>query len=161
MRSKGHSHNKFMRFITVPFKALVKARDLYVRSLTTCASRVSYGHGSGGCSAQYSGLPRSFSSAMSATCNDNEDLRELIRAASVTSLGHRKEMEMLLKQQLRVQMGSKTLPKSCSVEMGRIDEEKPCEFEENDASAAAVVNKKNNPRSRSYAVTKTSSFDSY
>lgn len=160
MRSKGHSHNKFLRFITVPFKALVKARDLYVRSLTSCALRVSYGHGS---EAQYSGLPRSFSSAMSATSNDNEDLRELIRAASTTSLGPRKEMEMLLKQKLRVQMGSKALPKSCSVVMGRIDEEKPCEFEEKDASAAAaVVNKNKYPRSRSYAVTKTtSSFYSY
>ena len=161
MTSKGHSHNRFLRFIAVPFKALGKARDLYVRSLTSCASRVSYGHSSGDYTGQYSGLPRSFS-ASSATSNDNEDLRELIRAASVRSLGHRNEMEMFLQQQLRLQMGSKGLPKSCSVGMGRIDEEKPCEFEENDA---VVVDKKQDflyPRSKSYAVPKMSvSFDSY
>ncbi|XWS24092.1 hypothetical protein CRYUN_Cryun28dG0071300 [Craigia yunnanensis] len=161
MRSKGLGHNKFMRFITVPFKALGKARDLYVRSLTSCASGVSYGQSSGDFTGLYSGLPRSFS-ASSTTSNDNDDLRELIRAASVRSLGHMNEMEMFLQQQLRLQMGSKGLPKSCSVGMGRIDEDKACEFEENDA---VVVDKKQDflyPRSKSYAVTKMSvSFDSY
>ncbi|XWS21304.1 hypothetical protein CRYUN_Cryun30bG0044200 [Craigia yunnanensis] len=138
MSSKGHSHNKFLRFITVPFRALGRARDLYVRSLTSCASRVSYGHSSGDYTGQYSGLPRSFS-ASSATSDDNEDLRELIRAASVRNLGNRNEIEMFLRQQLRLQLGSKGLPKSCSVGMGRIDEDKPCEFEENDA---VVVDKR-------------------
>ncbi|XVE70208.1 hypothetical protein DITRI_Ditri10aG0054500 [Diplodiscus trichospermus] len=161
MRTKGHSHNKFLRFITVPFRALGKARDLYVRSLTSCASRVSYGQGSGDYAGAYSGLPRSFS-ASSATSNDNEDYRDLIRAASVRSLGHRNEIEMFLQQQLKLQMGSRGLPKSCSVGMGRIDEEKPYESEEKDA--AAVVDKKQGflyPRSKSYAVTKRGSFDSY
>ncbi|GMI91080.1 hypothetical protein like AT1G10140 [Hibiscus trionum] len=156
MRSKGQSHNKFMRFITVPLKALGKARDLYVRSLTRCTSSVSYAHASG--------LPRSFS-VSSATSNDSDDLRELIRAASVRSLGHRNEVEMLFQQQRqsRVQTRSNGLPKSCSVAMGRIDEENPCEFEENEA--VVVVDKKRDllyPRSKSYAVPKTSpSFDSY
>ncbi|KAL4334754.1 hypothetical protein GQ457_07G024820 [Hibiscus cannabinus] len=161
MGSKGQSHNKFMRFITVPLKALGKARDLYVRSMTSCASSVSYAHASAG---QYSGLPRSFS-VSSAASNDNDDLKELIRAASVRSLGHRNEVEMLFQQQQqqsRVQMGSKRLPKSCSVAMGRIDEENPCEFEDNEA---VVLEKKRDllyPRSKSYAVAKTSpSFDSY
>ncbi|KAE8657049.1 FKBP-type peptidyl-prolyl cis-trans isomerase family protein [Hibiscus syriacus] len=160
MRSKGHSHNKFMRFIAVPLKALGKARDLYVRSLTSCASSVSYGRAAGQCS----GLPRSFCLS-SATSNDKDDFRELIRAASVRSLGHRDKLDMLFRQQQqppRVRMGSKGLPKSSSVAMGRIDEENPCEFEE---SEAAAVDKKRDllyPRSKSYAVTKTSpSFDSY
>ncbi|XVF39781.1 hypothetical protein PTKIN_Ptkin01aG0060200 [Pterospermum kingtungense] len=164
MRSKGLSHNKFLRFITIPFKALGKARDFYVRSLTSCASRVSYGQGYGDFTGQYSGLPRSFS-VSSARSDDSEDIRELIRAATVRSLGHRNEVEMFLQQQLRVQMGSKGLPKSCSVGMGRIDEDKPCEFEENAAAAAAVVDKKQGflyPRSKSYAVTnRIVSFDSY
>ncbi|KAE8659175.1 FKBP-type peptidyl-prolyl cis-trans isomerase family protein [Hibiscus syriacus] len=132
MRSEGHSHNKFMRMISVPLKALGKARDLYVRSLTSCASNVSYGHAA----EQYSGLPRSFS-VSSVTSNDNDDFRELVRAASVRSLGHKDELDMLFRrrqqQQPRVRMGSKGLPKSCSVAMGRIDEENPCEFEENKA----------------------------
>ncbi|XVF36448.1 hypothetical protein REPUB_Repub19eG0059400 [Reevesia pubescens] len=160
---KGHSHNKFLQLITVPFKALCKARDLYVKSLTSCASRVSYGQSSGDYTGQYSGLPRSFS-ASSTMSNDNEDLRDLIRAASIRNLGHRNEIEMFLQQQLRLQMGSQGLPKSCSVGMGRIDEDEPSEFEENDA-AVTVNNKKQGflyPRSKSYAVTKRSvSFDSY
>ncbi|KAE8715629.1 FKBP-type peptidyl-prolyl cis-trans isomerase family protein [Hibiscus syriacus] len=154
MRSKGHNHNKFMRFITVPLKAFGKARDLYVRSLTSCASSVSYGHVSGGCSGQY---PRSFSMSSAASI-DNDDLKELIRAASVRSMGHRNEVEMLFQQQQsRVQMG---LPKSSSVAMGRIDEENPCEFKENEA----VVDEKRDllyTRSKSYGVTEASTFDSY
>ncbi|XVE55729.1 hypothetical protein DITRI_Ditri03aG0181700 [Diplodiscus trichospermus] len=157
MGSKGH--NKLVRFITVPFRALGKARDLYVRSLTRCASRVSYGQSSCDYRGEYPGLPRSFS-ASSATSDDGEDLKELIRAASVRSLGHRNEIEMYLQQQLGLKMGSKGLPKSCSVVMmGRIDEDKPCEFEENDG--ADVVDKKQDflyPRSKSYAVTKRSFF---
>ncbi|XVF64208.1 hypothetical protein PTKIN_Ptkin09bG0149700 [Pterospermum kingtungense] len=159
MSSKGHSQNKFLRFITVPFRALGKARDLYVRSLTSCASRVSYGQSSG----DYTGLPRSFS-ASSAISNDSEDLRELMRAASVRSLGHRNEIEMFLQQQLKLQTGSKGLPKSSSVGMGRIDEDKPCEFGENGDDAVLDKKKKNflYPRSKSYAVRKRSaSFDSY
>ncbi|XP_039023972.1 uncharacterized protein LOC120156785, partial [Hibiscus syriacus] len=111
----------------------------------------------GSCSGQYAGLPRSFS-VSSAASSENDDLKELIRAASVRSLGHMKEVEMLFQQQRsRVQMG---LPKSCSVAMGRIDEENPCEFEENEG----VVDKKRDllyPRSKSYGVTKASPFDSY
>ncbi|KAG8503169.1 hypothetical protein CXB51_000867 [Gossypium anomalum] len=166
MSRKGHSHNKLVRFITIPFRALGKARDLYVKSMTSCASRVSFGQGSADYSGQYSGLPRSFSASSATSSHDNEDLRDLIRAASVRSLGHRNEIEMFMQEQLKQMRSSKGLPKSSSVGMGRIDEDKPCDdFEEKDE--APVDNKKQDSlfkRSKTYAsVTKrtTVAFDSY
>ncbi|KAK8623428.1 hypothetical protein V6N13_118313 [Hibiscus sabdariffa] len=166
MSRKGHSNNKFVRFITIPFRALGKAKDLYVRSLTSCAASVSYGQGCGDYAGQFPGLPRSVSASSAASSHDNEDLRDLIRAASVRSLGHRNEVEMFLQEQLKQMKAAKGLPKSSSVGMGRIDEDKAVEFEEkNEAHHADDNDKKQDPlfkRSKTYAVTKRSSvaFDS-
>ncbi|KAK8512410.1 hypothetical protein V6N13_083043 [Hibiscus sabdariffa] len=168
MSSKGHGKNKFVRFITIPFRALGKAKDLYVRSLTSCAASVSFGQGCGDYAGQYPGLPRSVSASSAASSHDNEDLRDLIRAASVRSLGHRNEVEMFLQEQLKQMKAAKgRLPKSSSVGMGRIDEDKAVEFEEKDeAHHADDSDKKQDPlfkRSKTYAVTKRSivAFDSY
>lgn len=147
-----------MKIIKTPIRALGKARDLYVRSLTGCATRSNYGANYG------AELPRSFSTSVvsSVSANDDEDYRELVRAASVRGLGHENEMKMVLEQQLRQEAaliaaaGSNgRLPKSCSVGMGRIDEDKACEFGDDDK---LVVDGKEPvyPRSRSYAVSKRS-----
>ncbi|KAK8705569.1 hypothetical protein V6N13_049167 [Hibiscus sabdariffa] len=160
MSRKGHAQNKFVRFITIPFRALGKARDLYVRSMTSCAAGVSFGQGGG--AADYAGqLPRSFSESSAASSYANEDFRDLIRAASVRSLGHRNEVEMFLQEQLKQMRAAKGLPKSSSVGMGRIDEDKPFESEEknqlhhvdNNAMKQDTLFK----RSKTYAVTKRSS----
>ncbi|KAG6644371.1 hypothetical protein I3843_08G051700 [Carya illinoinensis] len=144
MRSKGNQ-NKFVRFITTPIRILGKARDVYVRSITDCATGVRYGQSTGGPTA----LPKSFS-VSSTRSNNDEELRELIRAASVRTLIERIDMEMIMKQQAG---GSKGLPKSCSVGMGRIDEDGPCDFEEVGVSGKGRKADLLYPRSRSYAVT--------
>ncbi|CAI0464479.1 unnamed protein product [Linum tenue] len=173
MKSKaGQNRNVFVRIITCPFRVLGRARDLYVRSLTECATGASHNpsrrrvpyHPS-----QYSSLPRSLSAASSISNNDGEDLRELMRAASVRVYGHKNEAEMYVEQlrQLRQQETAgpgKVLPKSVSVGMGfmgRIDEDKACEEFEEGAAAAdgstggrkSDVSKKAEkyPRSKSYA----------
>ncbi|KAE8653945.1 FKBP-type peptidyl-prolyl cis-trans isomerase family protein [Hibiscus syriacus] len=150
MSRKGHTQNKLVRFITIPFRALAKAKDLYVRSLTSCAA---------GYAGQYPGLPRSISASSVASSHENEDLRDLIRAASVRSLGHRNELEMFLQEQLKQMKVAKGFPKSSSVGMGRIDEDKPFETEEKDE-----VEKQDSlfKRSKTYGVTKRTSvaFDS-
>ncbi|GMI64918.1 hypothetical protein like AT1G10140 [Hibiscus trionum] len=166
MSRKVHAQNKFVRFITIPFRALGKARDLYVKSLTSCAAGVSFGQGGGDYTGQYPGLPRSFSESSAASSYDNEDLRDLIRAASVRSLGHKNEVEMFLQEQLKQMRAAKGLPKSSSVGMGRIEEDKPFESEENNEIHHVDNNKKQDSlfkRSKTYAVTKRSSvsFDSY
>ncbi|GMJ02571.1 hypothetical protein like AT1G58420 [Hibiscus trionum] len=168
MSRKGHSQNKFVRFIRIPFRVLGKARDLYVKSLTSCAAGVSLGQGCGDyATGQYPGLPRSVSASSAASSLDNEDLRDLIRAASVRSLGHRNEVEMILQEQLKQMKAAKGLPKSSSVGMGRIDEDRSVEFEENKEVLHAGSNndKKQDPlfkKSKTYAVTKSRvAFDSY
>ncbi|KAJ8773281.1 hypothetical protein K2173_028458 [Erythroxylum novogranatense] len=151
MKKKGHSQNKFVRILTLPLKVLGKAKDFYVRSLTNCSMSVSHRHGMTLPDGQFSSLPRSFSVG-SLRPDVGEDYRELVRAASVRSLGHKSEMEMY-RQQLRQSsnVGSEILPKSSTVCMGRIDEDKACDDFEEVGEKREVY-----PRSRSYAVAKPS-----
>ncbi|MBA0566380.1 hypothetical protein Golob_011204 [Gossypium lobatum] len=135
MKGKGHNRkpgtrNKVIRYLKVPFKALGKARDFYVRSLTSCASRIGHGHCPSHFPVEYYELPRSFCESSSPTRNVNkdDDITELIRAASVRSSSYGNEMDMFSPKQLRLKMRSRGLPKN----MGRIDEDKPCVFEDND-----------------------------
>ncbi|KAF7141381.1 hypothetical protein RHSIM_Rhsim06G0063700 [Rhododendron simsii] len=158
---KPNNQNRFIRLITLPVRVLTKARDLYVKSMINCAASGTYGAsamavGSG----QASSLPKSFSVNSSRSSNDGDDLRELIRAASARGLGStstgRAEMDLYLQHQMRrrsTASAATVVPRSCSVGMGRIDEDGPCEFgEESFGGRAELVY----PRSRSYAVTKRS-----
>jgi hypothetical protein len=111
-----------------PRRALGAARDLYVRSLTGCAGQLqcdaAFGYPSLG------GMPEYSFSASSSRRSDDDDLRELIRAAS---------------QRRAAQ--APVVPRSQSVAMARIDEDRPCEF--GSAAAAGAVSL---PRSQSCAV---------
>ncbi|KAI3417377.1 uncharacterized protein J3R85_014505 [Psidium guajava] len=156
MRTKRHGHNRFVRIITIPLRALTKARDLYVRGLNY-ADRV---HGGVGCPAgQLSAMPRSFSVSSSRPSSEADDLGELIRAASARNFGNKIDVDALLRQQQQRHLkqrpssdwGPKVLPKSCSVAMGRIDEEEPSEFGDDGGVGAKKVDLLF-PRSRSYAV---------
>ncbi|XP_059631159.1 uncharacterized protein LOC132274031 [Cornus florida] len=152
MRSKANNQNKFMRFITIPIRVLSKAKDFYVRSLTDCAEKVSYGNMMGGPAAQVSSLPKSFS-VNSSRSNDSDDLRELNRASSTKSMGDRVDMDnKYMQRQMRqpTKTSSTVVPRSCSVGMGRIDEDSPCDFSE-DYSFGVKANLMY-PRSRSHAV---------
>lgn len=162
MRStRAHNQNRFMRIITVPIRALGKAKDFYVKSMTDVADRVSYGGGSiGGPGGQFSsGLPKSFSTRSSSSRSNegSDDFSELVRAASARSYGTRIDVDKILQDQLKrsattTTMGSRqVLPKCGSVAMGRIDEDAPSDFEEEGGDAKK---KDLYPRSRSYAVGK-------
>ncbi|KFK40895.1 hypothetical protein AALP_AA2G057100 [Arabis alpina] len=173
MRKKtGQNKNKFMRIIMMPLKVLGKARDLYMRSITGCATRTHYS------STDAVSIPfpisRSSSTVFSSSAASSqrrssdftfdEDYSELLRAASVRNLGHKNEFDMFIHQQLQqrqrnpVAVGAVAvpakggLPKSSSVgmTMARIDEE--------DEEEGSVKNQKKGsdflyPRSRSHAVT--------
>ncbi|XP_038884662.1 uncharacterized protein LOC120075388 [Benincasa hispida] len=143
MRTKtAQNQSKFIRFVTLPIRALGKAKDFYVRSIMDCAPRVSHGYPSG----QLPVLPKSYSSR-SCRSNETDDFRELVKAASVRSLDIKDiDADILYPQRLKQ---SKGLPKSCSVGMGRIDEDTACEFEDGVEDKADLVY----PRSKSYAVT--------
>ncbi|KAG7020614.1 hypothetical protein SDJN02_17300, partial [Cucurbita argyrosperma subsp. argyrosperma] len=146
MSTKAHNRSKFMRFVTLPIRALGKAKDLYVRSIMDCAPRVSHGYPSG----QMPVLPKSYSSR-SCRSNETDDFRELVKAASVRSMDIKDvDADVVYPQRVRQSTG---LPKSCSVGMGRIDEDSACEFEGGVEEKGDLVY----PRSRSYAATSTKS----
>ncbi|KAL5777572.1 hypothetical protein ACOSP7_010498 [Xanthoceras sorbifolium] len=166
MRSK-HNQNKLVRFITIPIRVLSKARDMYVRSLTDYAKGARYSNVSTGMPAgQFTALPKSFSVGPKRSY-DNEDYKELVRAASVRSMGHANEAEMFLQQQKQlmrqqsaaVVVGSKKFPKSCSVGMGfmgRIDEERSCDSGEDNSVGSSNNSNRTELYSRSRTVAATS-----
>lgn len=136
--------------------------------------------------ASSSALPKSFSTsyaqAFSSTNFEGDDLKELIRANSTTFNNDptnklRMDMDLYLKQLIKEQQVKKlkeslvmggdnkfsssqgVVPRSVSVGMGKIDEEKPFEEEEEEEEEDSVHVKKKKevmfPRSRSHAVTQT------
>ncbi|PSR99923.1 3-isopropylmalate dehydratase large subunit like [Actinidia chinensis var. chinensis] len=152
MRTKTNHQNRFIRIITLPIRVLSRAKDFYVKSMVGCADRVSYGTPTGVGSGQVSSLPKSFSVG-SGRSSDNEDLRELIRAASTRRFGGGVETDLYLQSQMRLPATAAVVPRSCSVGMGRIDEDGPCDFGE---VGVGVRPELVYPRSRSYAVPKRS-----
>ncbi|XP_057793199.1 uncharacterized protein LOC131009808 [Salvia miltiorrhiza] len=154
MKSKASQQNRFLRIITVPVRALSKARDFYVRSLSDYADRMNYGNAMAiPVTAQVTALPRSFS-VSSARSQVEQDL---VRASSTRSMGDRAELESYIKEQMKMRVVGLSPqpqpqgmpPRSTSVAMGRIDEDKPCCYfgEDNTAFLTTKI-----PRSRSHAV---------
>lgn len=165
MKSKGSQQNRLLRIITFPARALGKAVNFYVRSITSCSDHLGQGPLVMGmpASSYAASLPRSFSVNSSAS-DDNDDLRELIRAASARTSADRIDINSLYLQQLIMKQqtsnlvaGPKSLPpRSCSVGMGRIDEENPSVFGEDNTTT--VKPEDVYPRSRSHAVNRRSVF---
>ncbi|KAF3571588.1 hypothetical protein F2Q69_00060601 [Brassica cretica] len=148
--------NKLLRIISTPFRALNK---FYVRSITGCVPRTHY-YSSASVSDPFSRSRSSSSAAFSSSASSrrttdfgiDDDYSELVRAASVRSLGHKNEIDMLIQEKLK-QGG---LPKSSSVGMARIDEEE--EAEEGSVNTKTKKVSDLYPRSKSYAVTGSPKF---
>lgn len=157
--SKGQKQNMLMKIIGSPIRALGKARDAYVRSITSCGQNISYGNPMDS-AARFSSLSRSQSAATSRRSDNDggEDFAELVRAASARTMVSRIDMDLVLKQQQQQEMknngvkGNKGLPKSSSVGMGKIDEDKPFEFSNIESGGNLAFVKDSYPRSKSYAV---------
>ncbi|XP_051230440.1 uncharacterized protein [Lolium perenne] len=111
------------RCVRAPFRVLLRARDLYVRQMTTCAA----GRGPVGMVS----VPRSRSHAFyrSAGDGDDGDVLELVRAASRARC-------------------SSVAARSQSMDIGRIDEDQPCEF----GTGGGAMRQALDRRSRSCAV---------
>ncbi|CAG7900011.1 unnamed protein product [Brassica rapa] len=155
MRKGGQNKNKILRIISTPFRALNK---FYVRSITGCVSRTHYFSSasvfdpfSRSCSSSSSAFSSSASSRRTTDFGIDDDYSELVRAASVRSLGHKNEIDMFI-QEKQKQGG---LPKSSSVGMARIDEEE--EVEDGSVNPTKVSDLLY-PRSKSYAVTGSPKF---
>ncbi|XP_054789937.1 uncharacterized protein LOC129303825 [Prosopis cineraria] len=152
MRSKGQSQNVFVRFITSPFRALGRARDFYVRSITKCGHNMNYSNPVDA-AGRFAAFPRSYS-ANTSRSEESEDFAELVRAASARTMVDRIDMDLVLKRHATAQkqqsVESTGLPKSTSVGMTKIDEDKPYDFADGGVNSAPDLY----PRSRSYAVGK-------
>ncbi|KAL0395841.1 UNVERIFIED_CONTAM: hypothetical protein Scaly_0032500 [Sesamum calycinum] len=116
------TESRFARYMRGPVKALARARDLYVRSLSGCADHVHCADSMGFPAPHFESLPRSFST--NSSYSKDEDLKELVRIASTRSLTGKVEAE------LHRSGKPSAVARSRTVVIGRIDEEKPCEFGE-------------------------------
>ncbi|XP_027348484.1 uncharacterized protein LOC113860054 [Abrus precatorius] len=132
-QSHRRKESYLSRYMKAPFRFLMKARDMYVRGMIECSTHFSYVNVSMGCpSGQVCTLPRSFS--VNSETND-DDFNELVRAASLKSFGDRRQPVI-------------KVPRSRSVAIGRIDEDKPCDFGDDMIKLKPHIY----PRSRSYAI---------
>ncbi|KAK2631675.1 hypothetical protein EUGRSUZ_L02595 [Eucalyptus grandis] len=135
---------KLSKLLKAPIRILTKARDFYVRSLTDCSGHIGYGSVMGCPTGQINTLPRSFSVSLteSGSANADEDYRELVRLASLRSLSSRVGSDLTRTEHVAGQSPmaatNNKMPRSFSTGIGRIDEDKPCEFGE-DAMVKADV----------------------
>lgn len=145
---KNSKESRLRRCMKAPMRFLSKVRDFYIQGITECSGRFPYLDAAMGCPpGQLSGaLPRSFSVG-SARWSSGDDYRDLVRAASTRSRGHY-SVELDLPKN---PPAPARLHRSFSFGIGRIDEDKPCDFGDN-----VVVKPNLYPRSRSYAVCRRS-----
>ncbi|WOK99597.1 hypothetical protein Cni_G08309 [Canna indica] len=137
----GRKSGRFNQALKAPFRMLSRARDLYVRSMTSCAGRIEHL----GPQLAYPTLPRSFSTHSAGATSADEDLRELIRVASLKrsrSLG----LATATPPPPSPLRAPAAVPRSQSVAVGRIDEDKPCDFGDVKPGEDLLL-----PRSRTYA----------
>ncbi|KAL9326843.1 hypothetical protein ACSQ67_007488 [Phaseolus vulgaris] len=139
--------SKLSTYMKAPLRFLKKARDMYVRGMIRCSAQLSHVDAAMGCpTGQLCTLPRSFSvgSATRSTASD-DDFKELIRAASLRSYGPGFEFGEAAVMKMK-------MSRSRSAGIGRIDEDKPCEFGDD----AIMVRPRPNvyPRSKSYAISR-------
>ncbi|EER93386.1 hypothetical protein BDA96_01G079100 [Sorghum bicolor] len=104
-----------------PARALGRARDMYVRGLTGCARYVPADAGFGYPVFVPAPLSRSHSADWrgGAGSGADEDLRELVRAASQRRVEQRRA---------ELQAVARSQSMAASLSMARIDEDAPCEF---------------------------------
>ncbi|KAK2656786.1 hypothetical protein Ddye_009838 [Dipteronia dyeriana] len=143
---KSSRDGKLSKYFKSTLKILSKARDFYIRTMTECSDKVSYATTIGCTAGQPICLPRSYSTMSSSKSSNNEDdFRELVRAASTRGPGGRVEHDLI-----RQTPTTNNMPRSYTVVVGRIDEDKPCDSFDVDVLLKTNVY----PRSKSHAVGK-------
>ncbi|PKU60009.1 uncharacterized protein LOC110105616 [Dendrobium catenatum] len=137
-KAQASTGNLLVRCFRAPYRALCRARDLYIKSMTGCAGRMHYGDATVPIS-----YPSTFGGSMSRSgslsslklSSGDEDLIELIRAASQSRARAAAAAE-----------GS--VRRSQSVAAVRIDEDAPYEFTGEVKVGGSLIF----PRSQSHAV---------
>ncbi|XP_022132695.1 uncharacterized protein LOC111005494 [Momordica charantia] len=145
---KMNKGSKLRELVKASGRLLSRVRDFYIRSLTECSNHLDYGMALTGPAGQLpTHLPKSYSVGSTASSHGGDDYSELLRAASTRSLSKKIEPDLQAARKSPM-AGPNNVPRSQSVGIGRIDEEKTYEFEEDFKPS----NSDAYPRSRSYAV---------
>lgn len=131
MKSKGKKKTKFMQIMSSPVVLLSKARDSYINSFNGCVNDVGRGGAVVCLVSHVSHMPKNFSCGSFKSRGD-EKLTEMLREATCKRITG-SEAGLNLQRQTEV-IEATAMGKSYSVgvgKIGRIDEDKPCSFEEN------------------------------
>ncbi|KDP44541.1 hypothetical protein JCGZ_16374 [Jatropha curcas] len=129
MRSKENKMSKLMQITRSPIRILCKARDFYVKGMLDFADSGKVGYVSAGGGAGAPHFPKNFTVNSSKTMND-EELKHLQQLVS------REQGDLCgMKRSYSVAVGK----------LGRIDEDRPCSFREDDNGRVANLY----PRSKS------------
>lgn len=151
---KGSILNRFMK---TPMRVLIKFKNFYIQSMNECSVMFDYGTAMGCPTPQVTTLPRSFSASSTMSTKNCEDIKQLIRVGSARSsnLNSKIDVDLLRKKQGRQNNynGPNKMPRSQSVGIGRIDEDKSVEFEDDFKVKTDVF-----PRCKSYAVSRRTMF---
>lgn len=132
MGTKKGKGMKFTRCFKAPFRFLIKARDFYVRAMCDWAARMEKCSGGYAAAAQFSFHPDSYSFHSSRNSVQNEELMELMRAASARNQGNRADGKSeILQRSTCVKLpaaGWSGARRRGRVGIERIEEDMPCEF---------------------------------
>ncbi|XP_028772761.1 uncharacterized protein LOC114729904 [Neltuma alba] len=154
-KNKAIKERKLSWYIKAPIRFLTRARDLYVNGMNRLSPHFNSVDTAFGCPAAHPlVLPRSFSAGPATSSPSSDDYRELLRANSVP-YRHRGRLDLSVPQKQTRSPSSQApgkaskmaVPRSRSVAIGRINEDEPCEFEEDLKTKPSVY-----ARSRSYSV---------
>ncbi|PON86844.1 hypothetical protein TorRG33x02_173700 [Trema orientale] len=147
MRSNEHKQSKLKHYMLTPIRVLSRARDFYVKIMMNDCVGVDCDGGVVGPSAPaLSRFPKRFST-VNLPSNDDENLRKLLRMVSskrninhveinknLGSDDHMQRQGVIVRQgPMSIGYGGGTMGRSYSVglgKIGRIDEDRPCTFEE-------------------------------
>lgn len=131
MAKKDGKETKYARYFKAPIRVLTKARDFYVQTMLDWAARGEYGSARGYCvNAPFYNPPGTLNFGSAKNSTQNEDLTELVRAASARNLSNRVQSEILQRpRHVKLPAASRrSLRWTRSVGIGRIEEDRPCEF---------------------------------
>ncbi|KAJ6871962.1 hypothetical protein NC651_031142 [Populus alba x Populus x berolinensis] len=155
INKKSRKESTLKKILKAPLRILARAWDFYMKGMAEYSDQVcvmSFPTGN------FNNMPRSYSISSTKPNHLDDDRREPLRAASTRSnIGSRNSkinVDVPARQQYSHKKSATrvgdNMPRSRTVAIGRIDEEKPCDFDEEDVKVKTNVY----PRSRSYDVSK-------
>ncbi|KAG6748965.1 hypothetical protein POTOM_046004 [Populus tomentosa] len=155
IKKKSRKESALKKILKAPLRILARAWDFYMKGMAEYSDQVCVVSCPTG---NFNSMPRSYSVSSTKPNHLEDDRREPLRAAStrsdIGSINKKINVDVPARQQYSHKKSATRLgdnmPRSRTVAIGRIDEEKPCDFDEEDVKVKTNVY----PRSRSYDVSK-------